>query len=319
MGAARSRPHTPMAYFLQNFPQQLVNGLETGSLYALVALGYTLVYGILEMLNFAHGDVYMVGGFLAAGVAVLFVHSGVAAFPAGLVVALMVVAAMAGTGLLGVGIERIAYRPLRNASRLAPLITAIGVSLLLESVVQVRVSPAPVLVPSNALVPQAVIHAGSVGTPLMAVVLVVVSVLLMIALDLFIFRTQFGAAMRATAQDREAASFMGIDIDRVIMVTFLIGSALAGMGGVLFGLRFATVNFFMGFLIGIKAFTAAVIGGIGNIRGAMVGGFLLGVLESLGGGFVSTEFQDVFAFLALILVLLVRPQGLFGEKPLERA
>lgn len=308
-----------MEYFLQNFPQQLVNGLETGSLYALVALGYTLVYGILEMLNFAHGDVYMVGGFLAAGVAALFVHSGVAGLPAGLVVAMMVVAAMVGSGLLGVGIERVAYRPLRDANRLAPLITAIGVSLLLESIVQVRVSPAPVLVPSNALVPQLVVHIGSVATPLTAVVLFVASVALMLALDLFVFRTRFGAAMRATAQDREAASFMGIDIDRVIMVTFLVGSALAGMGGVLFGLRFATVDFFMGFLIGIKAFTAAVIGGIGNIRGAMVGGILLGVLESLGGGFVSTEFQDTFAFLALIAVLLVRPQGLFGEKPLERA
>lgn len=308
-----------MAYFLQNFPQQLINGLETGSLYALVALGYTLVYGILEMLNFAHGDVYMVGGFLAAGVAALFVHSGVAAVPAALVVVLMIVAAMAGAGILGVAIERVAYRPLRNANRLAPLITAIGVSLLLESVVQVRVSPAPVLVPNNALVPQLVVHLGSVATPLTAIVLLATCVALMVALDIFVFRTQFGSAMRATAQDREAASFMGIDIDRVIMVTFLVGSALAGMGGVLFSLRFATVDFFMGFLIGIKAFTAAVIGGIGNIRGAMVGGFLLGVLESLGGGFISTEFQDVFAFLALILVLLVRPQGLFGEKPLERA
>jgi branched-chain amino acid transport system permease protein len=308
-----------MAYFLQNFPQQLINGLETGSLYALVALGYTLVYGILEMLNFAHGDVYMVGGFLAAGVAALFVHSGVTAVPAALVVVLMIVAAMAGAGILGVAIERVAYRPLRNANRLAPLITAIGVSLLLESVVQVRVSPAPVLVPNNALVPQLVVHLGSVATPLTAVVLLATCVALMMTLDIFVFRTQFGSAMRATAQDREAASFMGIDIDRVIMVTFLVGSALAGMGGVLFSLRFATVDFFMGFLIGIKAFTAAVIGGIGNIRGAMVGGFLLGVLESLGGGFISTEFQDVFAFLALILVLLVRPQGLFGEKPLERA
>ncbi len=308
-----------MAYFLQNFPQQLINGLETGSLYALVALGYTLVYGILEMLNFAHGDVYMVGGFLAAGVAALFVHSGVAAVPAALVVVLMIVAAMAGAGILGVAIERVAYRPLRNANRLAPLITAIGVSLLLESVVQVRVSPAPVLVPNNALVPQLVVHLGSVATPLTAIVLLATCVALMLALDAFVFRTQFGSAMRATAQDREAASFMGIDIDRVIMVTFLLGSALAGMGGVLFSLRFATVDFFMGFLIGIKAFTAAVIGGIGNIRGAMVGGFLLGVLESLGGGFISTEFQDVFAFLALILVLLVRPQGLFGERPLERA
>ncbi|HVS05974.1 MAG TPA: branched-chain amino acid ABC transporter permease [Candidatus Dormibacteraeota bacterium] len=308
-----------MDYFLQNFPQQLVNGLEAGSLYALIALGYTLVYGILEMLNFAHGDVFMAGGFLAAGVAVLFVHNGVASIPAALVVALMVLAAIGGSGLLGVGIERIAYRPLRNANRLAPLITAIGVSLLLESVVQVQISPAPVLVPSNSLTPQVVFQVGNVATPFMGATLFVAAILLMVGLDLFVFRTRFGSAMRATAQDREAATFMGIDVDRVIVVTFLIGSALAGVGGILFGLRFSTVNFFMGYLLGIKAFTAAVIGGIGNLRGAMVGGLLLGVLESMGGGFISSQYQDTFAFLALILVLLVRPQGLFGQPLTDRA
>lgn len=308
-----------MDYFLQNFPQQLVNGLETGSLYALIALGYTLVYGILEMLNFAHGDVYMVGAFLGAGVAGLFVHNGVAGVPAGLIVALMAIASMGGAGLLGVTIERVAYRPLRNSNRLAPLITALGVSLFLQSIVQVQVSPAPVLVPSNALVPQTVIRFGSVATPFMGLALFVVSVGLMFALDVFVFRTQFGAAMRATAQDREAATFMGIDVDRVIVVTFLVGSALAGMGGLLFGLTFATVNFFMGFLIGIKAFAAAVIGGIGNVRGAMVGGLFLGVLESMAGGFISTSFQDTFAFLALIVVLLIRPQGLFGQPLPDRA
>jgi branched-chain amino acid transport system permease protein len=304
-----------VGYFLQ----QLVNGLELGSLYALVALGYTLIYGILELLNFAHGDVYMVGAFLAAGVGGVLVHNEAPAIPAGLVVGLMVLIAMAGAGGLGVGIERVAYRPLRNANRLAPLITAIGVSLFLESAVQVWVSPAPVGVQTNALVPQTVLRLGAVETPLTAVTLFLVSVLLMVGLDLFVFRTRFGSAMRATAQDREAASFMGIDVDRVIMVTFLIASALAGMAGVLYGLRYATVNFFMGYLLGIKAFTAAVIGGIGNIRGAMIGGLLLGVLESLVGGFISTQFQDSFVFLALILVLLVRPQGLFGQQLGDRA
>jgi len=308
-----------MDYFLQNFPQQLVNGLEAGSLYALIALGYTLVYGILEMLNFAHGDVFMVGGFLAAGVAGLFVTTGVAAIPAVLVVTMMVAAAMGGSGLLGVGIERIAYRPLRNANRLAPLITAIGVSLLLESVVQVQISPAPVLVPSNALVPQIKFQFGNVSTPFVDATLLVAAVLLMVGLDLFVFRTRFGSAMRATAQDREAATFMGIDVDRVIVATFLIGSALAGIGGVLYGLQFARVDFFMGYLLGIKAFTAAVIGGIGNLRGAMVGGLLLGVLESMGGGFISSQYQNTFAFLALILVLLLRPQGLFGQPLTDRA
>jgi len=304
-----------VAYFLQ----QLVNGLELGSLYALVALGYTLIYGILELLNFAHGDVFMIGAFIAAGVAGLLVHNEVAAIPAGIVVGLMILLAMGGAGVLGAGIERVAYRPLRNANRLAPLITAIGVSLFLESAVQVWVSPAPVGVQTNALVPQTILHLGSVETPLTAVTLLVASVALMIALDLFVFRTRFGSAMRATAQDREAATFMGIDVDRVIMVTFLLASALAGMAGVLFAFRYATVNFFMGYLLGIKAFTAAVIGGIGNIRGAMIGGLLLGVLETMVGGFISTQFQDTFVFLALIVVLLIRPQGLFGQAVTDRA
>jgi branched-chain amino acid transport system permease protein len=301
------------------FLQQLVNGLEVGSLYALIALGYTLIYGILELLNFAHGDVFMIGAFLAAGVAGLLVHNEVAAVPAGLAVGLMLLVAMGGAGLLGVGIERVAYRPLRNANRLAPLITAIGVSLFLESAVQVFVSPAPVLVPSNALVPQTVLHAGTVETPLTGLMLFAASVVLMIGLDLFVFRTRFGSAMRATAQDREAATFMGIDVDRVIMVTFFLASALAGLAGVLFGLRYGQADFFMGYLLGIKAFTAAVIGGIGNLRGAMVGGILLGLLESLVGGFISTQFTDTFVFLALISVLLVRPQGLFGQPLTDRA
>ena len=308
-----------MDYFLQNFPQQLVNGLELGSLYALIALGYTLIYGILELLNFAHGDVFMVGAFLAAGAAALLVHNEVAAIPGGLAVGLMLLIAMGGAGLLGTPNERVAYRPLRNANRLAPLITAIGVSLFLESAVQVFVSPAPVLVPTNALVAQTVVHAGSVESPLTGLILFGASVGLMIGLDIFVFRTRFGSAMRATAQDREAATFMGIDVDRVIMVTFFVASALAGLGGVLFGLRYAEVDFFMGYLLGIKAFTAAVIGGIGNIRGAMVGGLMLGVLESLAGGFISTQFQDTFVFLTLIVVLLVRPQGLFGQPLTDRA
>jgi branched-chain amino acid transport system permease protein len=309
----------PIVIAVGYFLQQLVNGLELGSLYALVALGYTLIYGILELLNFAHGDVYMVGAFLAAGVAGLLVHNEVAAIPAGLVVGLMILGAMAGAGGLGVGIERVAYRPLRNANRLAPLITAIGVSLFLESAVQVWVSPAPVGVQTNALVSQSVLRLGTVETPLTGVVLLLAALVLMVALDLFVFRTQFGSAMRATAQDREAATFMGIDVDRVVMVTFFAASALAGMAGVLFALRYATVNFFMGYLLGIKAFTAAVIGGIGNLRGAMVGGLLLGVLESLVGTYISTQFQDTFVFLALITVLLIRPQGLFGQPGSDRA
>src|SRR5207245_11298591 len=191
-----------MDYFLQNLPQQLVNGLEAGSLYALIALGYTLIYGILEMLNFAHGDVYMVGAFLAAGVAGVLVHNEVAAVPAGLAVALMMLVAMGGAGLLGVGIERVAYRPLRNASRLAPLITAIGVSLLLESAVQVGVSPAPVLVPSNALVPQATIHLGSIESPLTGVLLFAPSRVLLVGRAAFSFLSLFGSCSWGSLQSR---------------------------------------------------------------------------------------------------------------------
>ena len=304
-----------MSYFLQ----QLVNGLQVGSLYALVALGITLVYGILQMLNFAHGDVYMVGGFIAAGVAGLFVRQQVPIVPALVVIPLMLIAAMLGAGLLGGVIERVAYRPLRARGGLALVITSIGVALLIRYVVAIQVTAGPVTVQSNALVPPILLHVGVIETPLMAVVLFVVAALLMVGLDLFVFRTNFGAAIRATAQDREAAGFMGIDVDRMIITTFILGSALAGIGGLLFGLRYGTVDYFMGNLIGLKAFAAAVLGGIGNIRGAMVGGLALGILESLAGGLLSTAFQDVFAFLLLILVLIVRPWGMFGERPLERA
>src|SRR2546421_8801285 len=248
-----------MEHFLGLFAQYLVNGLETGSLYALIALGYTLVYGILEVLNFAHGDVFMVGGFLGAGVAgVLVSQSGVALLPAPLIVALMVVVATAGSGLLGVGIERVAYRPLRNANRLAPLITAIGVSLLLESVVQVQVSPAPVLVPNDALVPQNVLRLGNVAIAVMGLAVIVIAVALMLALDFFVFRTRFGSAMRATAQDREAATFMGIDVDRVIVVTFLIGSALVGIGGGLVRLAIDHLDVFFGSPLSLQGLIAAV-------------------------------------------------------------
>ena len=304
-----------MSYFLQ----QLVNGLQVGSLYALVALGITLVYGILQMLNFAHGDVYMVGAFIAAGVAGFFVREQVPILPALIVVPLMLVTAMLGAGLLGGVIERVAYRPLRARGGLALVITSIGIALLIRYTVAIQVTAAPKVVQSNALVPPVLLHVGVIETPVMAVVVFVVAAILMLALDVFVFRTNFGAAIRATAQDREAAGFMGIDVDRMILVTFVVGSALAGIGGVLFGLRYGTVDYFMGNLIGLKAFAAAVLGGIGNIRGAMVGGLTLGVLESLAGGFLSTAFQDVFAFLLLILVLLVRPWGMFGERPLERA
>ena len=304
-----------MSYFLQ----QLVNGLQVGSLYTLVALGITLVYGILQMLNFAHGDVYMVGAFIAAGVAGFFVREQVATLPALIVVPLMLVAAMLGAGLLGGVIERVAYRPLRARGGLALVITSIGIALLIRYAVAIQVTSAPKVVQSNALVPPVLLHVGVIETPVMALVVFVVAAILMLALDVFVFRTNFGAAIRATAQDREAAGFMGIDVDRMILVTFIIGSALAGIGGVLFGLRYGTVDYFMGNLIGLKAFAAAVLGGIGNVRGAMVGGLTLGVLESLAGGFLSTAFQDVFAFLLLILVLLVRPWGMFGERPLERA
>ena len=304
------------------FVQQCVNGLTLGSVYALIALGYTMVYGILKLLNFAHGDVYMVGSFIGYGVLTAFGGPLDPSIPIALLIALMFLAGMLGSGLLGVVIERVAYRPLRTAPRIAPLISALGVSFFLQNSVLLLLGPnyrsydtfdlhGGVLFVKG-------IHWGPLNLSLIRMIVIGSSIGLMIALTLLVQRTRLGKAMRATSFDREAASMMGIDVDRVIVATFLIGSALAGAAGVMIGLVFSRVFHFMGFIAGLKGFTAAVVGGIGSIPGAMFGGMFIGIAEAFSQGYVSTRFSDLMVFSVLIVVLLVRPSGFFGKPELKK-
>jgi branched-chain amino acid transport system permease protein len=292
--------------------QQFVNGISLGSIYALIALGYTMVYGIIELINFAHGDVATLGTFIALGILTALGVTG-ALHGAALVgvVALAIVAAMLLCGIAGVLIERIAYRPLRKAPRLAPLITAIGVSFILENVMQLWRGPSPVPFPE--LIPEAVFHVGAVAIAAKQIAVVGCALAMMAALQLFVYRTSLGRAMRATAQDRETAQLMGIDVDRTIALTFLIGSALAGAAGFISGAYYGTTWFLNGFSAGLKAFTAAVLGGIGNLAGAMVGGFMIGLIEAFTTQFISDQWSNVVVFAVLIVVLVVRPKGLLGE------
>jgi branched-chain amino acid transport system permease protein len=291
------------------FVQQLVNGLTLGSVYALLALGYSIIYGILKLLNFAHGEVYMMGAF--AG---YFVLSGLGgpASPALLAGALT-------AGLLGVAIERFAYRPLRDAPRIAPLITALGMSFFLQSTALLLFGADVRSMDTSAMIsPSTGIHVGPLDISLVRILVIVSAVVLMVALMLFVGRTKIGKAMRAVAYDREAAEMMGVDVNRTIVAAFLVGSLLAGAAGVMVGLVYDRVWHLMGFTAGLKAFTAAVIGGIGNIPGAMVGGLLIGLAEAFSAGYISSTFQNLIVFGLLILVMLVRPSGLFGTPALEK-
>jgi branched-chain amino acid transport system permease protein len=306
------------------FLQQLVNGLVLGSVYALVALGYTMVYGILELINFAHGEITMMGAMVALtvigalGVAVPGTP-GVLLLGAGLLVAIPVCMA------LGLVIERVAYRPLRNAPRLAPLITAIGVSIILQNVAMLiwgkQYIPFPEILPQGR---HQVLGATISDTQ---IIILVLAGVLMLGLSLLVKKTRLGRAMRATAQSRQVASLMGVDANRVIAITFVIGSGLAAIAGVMVSAYYGLAHYYMGFLLGLKAFSAAVLGGIGNLAGAMLGGLLLGVIEAMGagyigdltGGFLGSNYQDVFAFFVLIMVLVFRPSGLLGERVAERA
>ncbi len=304
------------------------NGLVLGSLYALVALGYTMIYGILKLLNFAHGDVYMVGAFLGYGI--LTRLGGPLDLTIGIVpaIALMFAVAMVGSGTLGVAIERFAYRPLRNAPRIAPLITAIGVSFFLENSVQLLTNGFQYTYDPFDLGKKGNEEFGPLyhtvftvgGNPVTVVQVFVVgaALFLMAALTLLVSRTRFGKAMRATAYDREAASMMGIDTDRVIAITFFIASMLAGAAGVMFGLYLGVTYYFMGFLAGLKAFTAAVIGGIGSIPGAMLGGLIIGLVESFAIGYVGGQWSDIVIFGLLILFMLFRPRGLLGSRAIQK-
>jgi branched-chain amino acid transport system permease protein len=320
----------PLAFNDQLFIQLTVNGVTLGSLYALIALGYTMVYGILKLLNFAHGDVYMVGAFIGYGVLSGLggpLSPDLALAP---LVLLMFLAAMLGSGLLGVVIERFAYRPLREAPRLAPLISALGVSFFLQNSVlllfgaQFRTynsfvlgSPNPELFEPGPLI-DPVFKIRGVNVQLIQLLVLLVTVGLCVALTVLVARTRVGKAMRATAYDREGAMMMGIDTDRVISFTFFIGSVLAGAAGVMFGLLFSQVFHFMGFLAGLKGFTAAVVGGIGSIPGAMLGGLLVGLTEAYASGYFGGRWAEVVVFGILIFVLLVRPQGLLGTPELKK-
>ena len=294
------------------FLQQLINGISLGGIYALIALGYTMVYGIIELINFAHGDVYTLGTFFSLAILGLLGVTGVVTGPTLVVVVLVTIAgAMLLCGIVGVLIERLAYRRLRNAPRLAPLITAIGMSFILENLMQYWRGPSPIPFPD--VVPNPAFVAGSVTIQAKQILVVLLAVVMMIALQAFVYNTRLGKAMRATAQDRDAAQLMGIDINTTIALTFLIGSALAGAAGFVSGVYYGSTWFFNGFAAGLKAFTAAVLGGIGNLAGAMLGGFLIGLIEALTTQFISDEWSNVVVFSVLVLVLIFRPAGLLGE------
>ncbi len=306
------------------FAQQLINGLVLGSVYALVALGYTMVYGIIELINFAHGEITMMGAMVALAVIGALVGAHVD-LPGIVIVGIGLLAAIPACMLLGYAIERIAYRPLRNAPRLAPLITAIGMSIILQNAAMLIWGRRYISFPP--ILPQGRHEVFGATISDVQIAILVVSTVLMTALVLLVKRTRLGRAMRATAQAPQIAGLMGVNVNTIISLTFIIGSALAAVAGVMVSAYYGLAHYYMGFLLGLKAFSAAVLGGIGNIAGAMLGGLLLGVIESLGagyigdltGGFLGSNYQDVFAFFVLILVLVLRPSGLLGERVVERA
>lgn len=288
------------------FFEQIINGLTLGSTYSLIALGYTMVYGILELINFAHSEIYMTGAFL--GLLMVTVYK--------LPFALALIASMAGSCLLGVLIEKAAYKPLRKANRIAPLISAIGVSIFLQNLALLVAGPQARAFPANLKI--STIKVGSLlRFSSLQLLILIISVLLMVGLHFLIQKTRIGMAMRATAQDKETAQLMGIKIDKVISFTFAIGSALGGAAGVLVGVYFNSVDPMMGFFPGLKGFVAAVLGGIGNVPGAMLGGLILGLVEMLGAVYMS-KYKDAIAFAVLILILLLKPTGILGKRVQEK-
>jgi branched-chain amino acid transport system permease protein len=313
-------------------PQVIMDGLVLGFMYALIALGYTMVYGVLELINFAHSEIFMVGAFV--GVEILLVLKGAGVLdPLNpfLVLLLIVLMGMLVSGVLAVAVERIAYRPLRGAPRLIPLISAIGVSFFLQDAVRLSESlwrnAFYLTYPSFAAFNARIELGETVDFSVKSVLVVLASLLMLGALQFLVKRTKLGKAIRSVAEDQPAASLMGINVNRIISMTFLIGGAMGGAAGVLFGVQYNTINPFTGFIPGIKAFTAAVLGGIGNIPGAMVGGLVLGLLEAFAASYLSlftagafgAEYKDIFAFSILILILIFRPRGLLGEVVRERA
>ncbi|GAB3459425.1 branched-chain amino acid ABC transporter permease [Massilia terrae] len=309
---------------METFVQQILNGLVLGSMYALIALGYTMVYGVLNLINFAHGDVLMIGAMVGLSILKLL---GVYApgLPGYAQLAIAIIGAIPVCALVNVIIERVAYRRLRNAPRLAPLITAIGVSILLQTIAMMIWGRSPLPFP-QLLSSEPIVIAGAMISPTQ-VLLLVLAACAMVGLVLLVERTRLGRAMRAVAENPRVAGLMGVDSNRVIVATFAIGAALAAVAGVMWGANYASIQFAMGTVPGMKAFSAAVLGGIGNIYGAMIGGIVLGIIESLGagyigdftGGFLGSNYQDIFAFVVLILVLTIRPSGIMGERVADRA
>ncbi len=303
-----------MNYFLQ----QLVNGVSLGAVYGLIAIGYTMVYGIIGMINFAHGDIYMVGAFISLIFLTLLASLGITSLPLALALVLLVTVVI--TALYGWTVERVAYRPLRGAPRLAPLISAIGVSIVLQNYVQLaqgaRVKVLPPLITGSLTLSSSDEFDVTIST--IQIVIVVVTVALMGGFTWLIQSTSLGRAMRATEQDMTMAALVGVDVDRTISATFVIGAGLAAVAGLLVTLYYGVIDFYLGFVAGIKAFTAAVLGGIGSLPGAMLGGLLIGVVEALWSGYFSSAYKDVAVFAILILVLILKPSGLLGRPALEK-
>jgi len=308
------------------FPQVLLDGILLGFMYALIALGYTMVYGVLEFINFAHSEIFIVGAFVGVEILLGLKSAGVLeAVPWVLVLLLILVAGMLASGVLAVSIERIAYRPLRHAPRLIPLISAIGVSFFLQDAIRLFESiwrnAFNLVYPTLDVLNRRYDLTSTVDVPLKSLVVIVAALLMLWGLWALVNRTKIGTAIRAVAEDQAAASLMGINVNRIISLTFLIGGAMGGAAGVLFGVQYGLINPYTGFIPGLKAFTAAVLGGIGNIPGAMVGGLVLGLLEAfaasylslLTGGAFGAEYKDIFAFSVLIVILIFRPKGLLGE------
>jgi branched-chain amino acid transport system permease protein len=297
-------------------PQQLVFGLALGTVYGLIALGYTMVYGVLFMINFAHGEVFMIGAYIGWGVLAVLIDYSVGGLHPAWVLPMLLLPAMLFCGCLGMTLERLAYRPLyaRGATRLGPLISAVGASIFLQNAVMLTQGARMKVYMTNLVFPRTWrFSILGVNVSVLLIVMIVVSLLLMWALVALIHRTTLGRSIRAVSEDREMATVMGIDVGRVVGMTFFLGSALGGAAGVLIGLYYTQIDFVMGYSAGLKAFTAAVLGGIGNIKGAMVGGLLLGVIESLASTFINPAFKDVVAFAVLILTLVFKPEGIFGE------
>ena len=297
------------------FLPYLLAGISVGGQYALIAIGYTMVYGVLKLINFAHGDIFTIGAYLGM---TLLVSGGLSgSMTPVLAVGLVVIIVFGLVALLGVALERVAYRPLRKANRLAAVVSALGASIVFQNAVMLIYGARVYVYPEN-LIPTLTFNIFGLNVPLMRVIVIVSSLVLMLALYAFINRTRMGTAIRAVAIDQGAARLMGINVDRVISLVFFIGAGLGGVAGVMVGTYYGQIDFTMGWSYGLKAFTAAILGGIGNIPGAMIGGLLLGVIEALGASYLAMAWKDAIAFLVLILILIIRPTGLLGERVADK-